>query len=248
MMTGVRIQKILSSAGLGSRRAAEKLIKDGRIVIDGKPVILGTKADPSDCEIFLDGKLVPLNLGKPDLTLVMNKPRGVIVSRQDDRSRRTVFDLLEAFPSNLSYAGRLDRDTSGLLILSTDGNLLQYLSHPKFGMQKEYIASLRNPVKSNICQKLIEGINLQDGFVRASVAENIGVSENSNLHLFRIVVHEGRNRIVRRMLANFGAEVIRLHRASMGPITLGRLKSGKTRELSHREIGEIRRIGKSTHL
>jgi 23S rRNA pseudouridine2605 synthase len=247
-MAAIRIQKILSAAGLGSRRAAEKLILDGRIVIDGKAAILGAKADPTNCEIFFDGKLLALNAKKSNLTLAINKPRGVIVSRQDDRRRRTVFDLLESYPPNLSYAGRLDRDTSGLLILSTDGKLLQYLSHPKFGMQKEYVASLLNPINAQECLQLMEGIDLQDGFARASVAENIGVSENSGLHLFRIVVHEGRNRIVRRMLANFGAEVIRLHRVSMGPITLGRLKSGKTRDLSHREIGEIRRIGKSIDL
>lgn len=246
-MTAIRIQKILSSAGLGSRRSAEKLIKDGRIVIDGKPAILGDKADPNNSEIFFDGKLLSSHLRPLDLTVVINKPRGVIVSRQDERHRRTIFDLLETYPSNLSYAGRLDRDTSGLLILSTDGKLLQYLSHPKFGIQKEYIASLLNPIKSVECRQLMEGIDLEDGFARAVVAENIGVSKNSGLHLFRIVVHEGRNRIVRRMLARFGAELVRLHRVSMGPVKLGRLKSGKMRDLSDREIGEIRRIGRSAN-
>lgn len=244
-MADVRIQKILSSAGVGSRRASEKLIKDGRIVIDGKLVTLGDKADPSDCKIFLDGKLISLNTRDTELTLVMNKPRGVIVSRKDDRSRRTVFDILGTFPSSLSYAGRLDRETSGLLVLSTNGDLLQYLSHPRFGMQKEYIASVRDPVKPEVCRRLIEGIHLQDGFAKASVAENIGVSKNSSLHLFRIVVHEGRNRIVRRMLASFDANPVHLHRISMGPIRLGRLKSGKTRELSHREISEVKRMARS---
>ena len=221
---GVRLQKVLAQAGIASRRAAEDLIREGRVTVDGAVVTeLGTRVDPAIAVIHVDGERVPT---KPGVVVVMmNKPRGVITSMTDDRGRACVGDLVADRTERLFHVGRLDADTEGLLLLTNDGELANRLGHPSHEVAKTYRATVRGPISKQALRKLMDGVELEDGPIacdRARVIQRL-----TDRSLVEVVLHSGRNRIVRRMLEAVGYPVIDLVRTQVGPLHLGRLRPGQ---------------------
>jgi pseudouridine synthase len=233
---GVRLQKVLAAAGVGSRRHCEELIGAGRVEVDGETVRrFGARVDPERQVIRVDGKRIP---SRQDLVyLAFNKPPGVLTAMSDPRGRPTVTDFLGDRAERLFHVGRLDYDTEGLMLLTNDGELAHRLAHPRYGVLKTYLAEVQGPVPKDLGRKLITGIELPDG---VASADRFRVVERAGTRvLVEITLHEGRKRIVRRMLAEAGHPVTRLVRTDVGPIRLGGLKPGTTRELTTREIGEL---------
>ena len=233
---GVRLQKVLAEAGVGSRRHCEELIGAGRVEVDGETVRrFGARVDPDHQVIRVDGKRIP---AKPGLVyLAFNKPPKVLTAMSDDRGRRTVADFLGDHSERLFHIGRLDYDTEGLMLLTNDGELAHRLAHPSFEVAKTYLAEVTGPVPKDLGRRLMAGVELDDG--EASADRFRIVDRSGNRVLVEITLHEGRKHIVRRMLAATGHPVSRLVRTDVGPIKLGNLKPGRTRELSTPEIGEL---------
>ena len=221
---GVRLQKVLAQAGIASRRAAEEMIRDGRVSVDGAVVTeLGTRVDPASAVVHVDGERVPT---KPGIVVVMmNKPRGVITSMSDDRGRACVGDLVADRNERLFHVGRLDADTEGLLLLTNDGELANRLGHPSHEVAKTYRATVRGPISKQALRQLIDGVELEDGPIACDQARVI--QRLTNRSLVEVVLHSGRNRIVRRMLDAVGYPVIDLVRTQIGPLHLGRLRPGQ---------------------
>jgi len=233
---GVRLQKVLASAGVGSRRYCEELIGAGRVEVDGEIVRrFGARVDPQHQVIRVDGRRIP---AREDLVyLALNKPAGVLTSMSDSRGRKTMTDLLGDTAERLFHVGRLDYDTEGLMLLMNDGELAHRLAHPRFGVPKTYLAEVPGPVPRDLGRQLIAGIELEDG---AASADKFRVVEQvSGRALVEITLHEGRKRIVKRMLAAVGHPVSRLVRTQVGPVSLGSLRPGATRHLSAKEIGDL---------
>jgi 23S rRNA pseudouridine2605 synthase len=233
---GVRLQKVLAEAGIGSRRHCEELIGAGRVEVDGETVRrFGARVDPDHQVIRVDGKRIP---AKPGLVyLAFNKPPKVLTAMSDPRGRKTVTDFLGDRAERLFHIGRLDYDTEGLMLLTNDGELAHRLAHPSFEVAKTYLAEVTGPVPKDLGRRLMAGVELDDGV--ASADRFRVVDRSGNRALVEIVLHEGRKHIVRRMLAATGHPVSRLVRTDVGPIKLGNLKPGSTRELSTPEIGEL---------
>ena len=233
---GVRLQKVLAEAGVGSRRHCEELIGAGRVEVDGQTVRrFGARVDPERQVIKVDGKRIP---AKPGLIyLAFNKPPKVLTAMSDPRGRRTVADFLGARAERLFHIGRLDYDTEGLMLLTNDGELAHRLAHPSFEVAKTYLAEVTGPVPRDLGRRLATGIELDDG---VATADRFRVIDRSGQRaLVEITLHEGRKHIVRRMLAETGHPVTRLVRTDVGPIRLGNLAPGDSRELTTREIGEL---------
>jgi 23S rRNA pseudouridine2605 synthase len=233
---GVRLQKVLAGAGVGSRRHCEELIGAGRVEVDGQTVRrFGARVDPERQVIKVDGKRIP---AKPGLVyLAFNKPPKVLTAMSDPRGRRTVADFLGDRAERLFHIGRLDYDTEGLMLLTNDGELAHRLAHPSFEVAKTYLAEVTGPVPKDLGRRLATGIKLDDG---VATADRFRVIDRSGQRaLVEITLHEGRKHIVRRMLAETGHPVSRLVRTDVGPIRLGNLKPGDSRELTTREIGEL---------
>jgi 23S rRNA pseudouridine2605 synthase len=231
-----RLQKLLARAGFGSRRASEQLIKAGRVTVDGEVATLGMRADTAAQRIEVDGTPLP---GEPEpLTLMLNKPEGFLVTASDDQGRRTVFDLLENVPPSLRYIGRLDRDSSGLLLLTTDGELAFRLSHPRYEVVKRYEVTVNREPAARALDRLRAGIELEDG--PSAPAEIDVLYTNSDGVRLRISIHEGRKRQVRRMLRAVGYGVSKLERVEFAGLKLGKLASGKTRVLNEDELQQLR--------
>lgn len=233
---GVRLQKVLAAAGVGSRRHCEELIGAGRVEVDGEIVRrFGARVDPQHQVIRVDGRRIPAS---EDLVYVaLNKPAGVLTSMSDSRGRKTMADLLGDVGERLFHVGRLDYDTEGLILLTNDGDLAHRLSHPRFGVSKTYLAEVAGPVPKDLGRQLVTGVELDDGVASADkfrVIEQVG-----NQALVEITLHEGRKRIVKRMLAATGHPVSRLVRTQVGPVSLGSLRPGTTRRLSTKEIGDL---------
>ena len=236
---GVRLQKVLSQAGIASRRVAERMIRDGRVEVDGMIVTeLGTRVDPDASEIRVDGAKVRL-----DDTLVhlaLNKPKGMHSTMSDDQGRPCVGDLVAhrvRGNKSLFHVGRLDADTEGLLILTNDGELAHRLMHPSYEVPKTYLATVLGTVPRGVGKKLKEGIDLDDGPVR--VDDFAVVDAVPGKSLVKVVLHEGRKRIVRRLLAEVGFPVQELVRTDIGSVTLGEQRPGSIRVLTRKEIGEL---------
>lgn len=236
---GVRLQKVLSQAGIASRRVAEKMIRDGRVEVDGHVVMeLGTRVDPHASEIRVDGARVQI-----DDTLVylaINKERGMHSTMSDDQGRPCVGDLVEyrvRGNKKLFHVGRLDADTEGLLILTNDGELAHRLMHPSYEVPKTYLATVAGTVPRGLGRKLKDGIELDDGPVR--VDDFAVVDAVPGKSLVKVVLHEGRKRIVRRLLAKVGFPVQELVRTDIGSVTLGEQRPGSIRVLTRKEIGEL---------
>lgn len=225
-----RAQKVLAASGVASRRVCEEMIEDGRITINGVVATLGDKVDPSVDELRLDGAVVSVDSTRR--TVVLNKPKAVISSAQDTHGRTTVVDLVDV-EERLFPIGRLDADSEGLILLTNDGGLTQRLTHPSFGVEKEYLVSVTGSPGRGTLRTLREGVELEDG--KTSPAK---VSELSP-GLLRIVIHEGRNRQVRRMCAAVGHDVTRLVRSRIGSLTDPSLKPGEWRDLTADEVRSL---------
>lgn len=233
---GVRLQKVMAEAGLGSRRYCEELIGEGRVEVDGQIVRrFGARVDPERQVIRVDGKRIPSRQGI--VYLALNKPPKVLTAMSDDSGRKTIADFLGGRPERLYHVGRLDYDTEGLLLLTNDGELANRLAHPRYEVFKTYTAEVPGPVAREAIRRLTEGVELEDGL---AVADKFRVLEESGKRaLVEITLHEGRNRIVRRMLDAVGHPVSRLVRTTIGPVRLGTLRPGTIRDLTTREIGEL---------
>jgi pseudouridine synthase len=233
---GVRLQKVLAAAGVGSRRSCEEMIGAGRVEVDGEIVRrFGARVDPKTQIIRVDGKRIPAS---EDLVyLALNKPAGVLSTMSDDRGRKTIADLVADRSERLFHVGRLDYETEGLILLTNDGELAHRLAHPRYGVLKTYLAEIRGPVPKDLARRLTTGVELEDGTV---TADRFRVVDQAGQRvLVEITLHEGRKHVVRRMLAAVGHPVSRLVRTQVGPVSLGTLKPGTSRRLSTAEIGNL---------
>ncbi|GEP32252.1 pseudouridine synthase [Nocardioides szechwanensis] len=232
----IRLQKLLAQSGVASRRKCEELMLEGEVVVDGEVVTrLGTKVDPRTAVIRVSGKrLPPLS----DLVyLVLNKPTGVVSTMSDPEGRRTITDVVSHRPERLFHVGRLDTDTSGLLLLTNDGDFAQRMAHPSYEVDKTYVAEVDGEVSKATVKQLLAGVTLDDGPVTVSQAKVVTASRDKSI--VELVIHEGRNRIVRRLLDHVGHPVRKLTRTAIGPVQLGSLKSGALRDLTLDELGEL---------
>lgn len=237
----VRLQKILSSAGVASRRATEKLMAEGRVSVNGKTIFeLGTKADPAKEDIRVDGRRIK-SAERPRYIL-LNKPRGYITTRSDEKRRKTVLDLLEGVREYVYPVGRLDYDTEGLLLLTNDGELAAQLTHPKHGVERTYEARVAGMPDERALEKLRKGVPL-DG--RRTLPADV-ILLNKGRHdadgVVLITIREGRNRQVRRMLEAVGHPVDRLKRTKIGPISDRKLPTGAWRDLTTEEIRKLKAL------
>lgn len=235
---GVRLQKVLSGAGVASRRASEDLIAAGRVTVDGVVVTeLGVRVDPQSV-IHVDGLRVQVDASK--VYLALNKPLGVVCTMHDPEGRPCLGDIVGQRVERLFHVGRLDTDTEGLLLLTNDGELANRLTHPAYEVPKVYLAEVRGPVPRGVGKQLRDGIELDDGFARVDSFKL--VDSRPGHALVEVVMHEGRNRIVRRLLDEVGHPVERLVRTDVGSIRLGDLLPGRTRTLTKSEVGELMRL------
>ncbi len=236
---GVRLQKVLSQAGVASRRVAEKMILDGRVEVDGRRVTeLGTRVDPGSVVIRVDGARVTVDDTR--VYLALNKPLGMHSTMSDDRGRPCIGDLVEhrvRGNAKLFHVGRLDADTEGLMLLTNDGELAHRLMHPSFSVPKTYVATVLGSVPRGLGKKLRAGVELDDG--PASVDDFAVVDSVPGKTLVRVTLHEGRKRIVRRLLAAVGFPVQALVRTDIGAVTLGEQRPGSIRALNRKEIGGL---------
>jgi 23S rRNA pseudouridine2605 synthase len=230
-----RLQKVLASAGVGSRRACEALIAAGRVTIDGRTASLGDKADPETAEIHVDGQRVVTNTKL--VYIAMNKPRGVVSTMADERGREALADYVGDVNQRVYHVGRLDADSEGLLLLTNDGTLAHRLMHPSYEVPKTYRAEVAGPVPRAVGRQLLKGVELEDGPARADAFKLVDAFGRTAL--IEIVLHEGRKHIVRRMFEEVGHPVSRLIRTAIGPIRLGDLKPGRTRRLTNAEVAAL---------
>ncbi|GAA4083795.1 MULTISPECIES: pseudouridine synthase [Actinomadura] len=232
---GVRLQKVLADAGIGSRRHCEELIGEGRVSVNGEKVFrFGERVDPQRDVIHVDGRRVETRAEMR--YYAVNKPRGVVSTMSDERGRRSLADFVEV-PERLFHVGRLDTDTEGLILLTNDGELAHRLMHPSYGVQKTYLAEIHGPIPRDLGRRLKAGVTLDDGPAKADrfrVFDQVGKRV-----LVEITLHEGRKHIVRRMLKHVGFPVQQLARVEFGPVKLGQLRPGTVRALTVREIGEL---------
>lgn len=233
---GVRLQKVLAQAGLGSRRASEELIANGHVEVDGQLVTeLGVRVDPATAVIHVDGLRIQLDQAK--VTIALNKPLGVVSTMDDPKGRPTVADLIKNREERLFHVGRLDADSEGLLLLTNDGELANRLSHPKYQIAKTYLVTVEGEVYPRIGRELLKGVELEDGTAKMDAVHVL--QQIDGFAMLEVVLHEGRNRIVRRMFDAVGHPVTRLVRTRIGPIPLGDLKAGRTRVLGRTELGTL---------
>jgi 23S rRNA pseudouridine2605 synthase len=233
-----RLQKVLASAGVGSRRACEQLIAEGRVTIDGIGVAeLGTRVDPATSVVRVDGQRI--NLRADLVYLVMNKPRGVVTAMSDPHGRPNVGDFVRDRAERLFHVGRLDAETEGLLILTNDGDFAHRLAHPSHGVVKTYVAEVPGPVDGKLRRRLLAGVQLEDGPV--TVDEFRVLDSSAGRALVEVSLHEGRNHIVRRLLDEVGHPVRKLVRVAIGPVRLGDQRSGTVRALTTNELSELYR-------
>ena len=235
---GVRLQKVLANAGVASRRVAEDLIVAGRVRVNGEVVTeLGSRIDPENDLVDVDGTAIQLDRSKQ--YVMLNKPTGVVSSMKDDRGRPDLRGFTKDWEERLYNVGRLDAETSGLLVLTNDGELAHVLAHPSFGVTKVYIAKVEGVVTPQTIQRLTRGIELEDGPIAADKARLLSSSAEGGGSLVELTLHSGRNRIVRRMMAEVGHPVVELVRRQFGPLHLGTLPAGRTRELTKVERGDL---------
>ena len=236
MPDGVRLQKVLAQAGVGSRRACEELIAAGRVEVDGQRVTeLGVRIDPKRSVVHVDG--VRIQLDESLVYLAFNKPLGVLSAMSDPQGRPNLGDFVANREERLFHVGRLDADTEGLILMTNDGELANRLSHPRYEVPKTYLVEVAGPVARDLGKRLRAGIELDDGV--ASVDSFKVVDARPGKALLELVLHDGRNRVVRRMLAAAGHPVEQLVRTQVGPIRLGDLRQGRTRVLGQAEVGAL---------
>ena len=238
---GERLQKVMAAAGVASRRVCEDLIAAGRVAVNGVRVEgAGRRVLPTDL-VSVDGKAIQLDTTK--IYIMLNKPVGIVSSLADDRGRPDLRRYTDEFDERLFNVGRLDAQTSGLLLLTNDGELAHILAHPSFGVLKTYIAKVEGVVNQHTVNKLIGGIELEDGLIEADKARIIG-TPSGNETVVEVTLHSGRNRIVRRMLEEVGHPVIDLVRRQFGPLHLGSLAPDAMRDLTKNEVGDLLTISR----
>jgi 23S rRNA pseudouridine2605 synthase len=240
---GERLQKILAAAGLGSRRDCEELILAGRVEVDRRVVsTLGAKANPHEQEIRIDGEPLP----KPKLVHYMvNKPPGVVTTNSDPSGRPRVIDLVPDRAAHLFAVGRLDLSSEGLILVTNDGELANRLTHPRYGVEKTYHVEVAGQLESDQLKELRRGVHLAEGFAKV-----VGATIKKHLRkstLLEVVLDEGKNREIRRLLARVGHKVLRLKRIAVGPVRLGELPTGAFRPLTYDEIDKLRSSTSSHH-
>src|SRR3954453_15709341 len=236
---GERLQKVLARAGIGSRRGCEERIDEGRTRVNGKGGrVQGLRVDPDTAVIAVDGRRIDVRNDK--VTYAMNKPFGVITALSDDRGRPTVGDMMGDLAPGLVHVGRLDQDTEGLLLLTTDGELAHRLAHPSYEVKKTYLAQVSGSVARDMAKRLKAGVDLDDGPVAADSFRV--VDTHAGQSVVEVVLHEGRKHIVRRLLAHVGLPVSRLTRPAVGPIELQRMRSGSIRRLTRQELGTLQEL------
>lgn len=234
--TQERLQKVLARAGFGSRRAAEALVREGRVLVNGQAATLGQKVGP-DTEIRVDGRLVQT---RPEQLAyyALNKPYGVVTSAKDDQGRVTVVGLLDV-PERVYPVGRLDVDSEGLVLLTNDGDLAHRLTHPRYAIPKVYEVLVQGEVTQHTIAQLLRGVDLDDGLAQAAQAEILRSAPNGSQ--LRLSLTQGRKREIRRMCEAVGHPVQRLRRVAIGPLRLGDLAPAKWRRLSESEVRVLRR-------
>jgi len=224
----IRLQKFMADCGVASRRACEVMISEGRVKVDGKIVkVQGIKIDPINTQVEVDNELISQK--KTKTYLAFHKPKGVLSTMSDPEGRASLGDFFGVWPDRLFHVGRLDKESEGLIILTNDGQWAHESTHPSFGVEKTYLVQTEEPISREAFQALVNGVGLEDGLARPlSVARHGAMIE--------VVIHEGRNQIVRRMFDALGFPVERLIRTAIGSIKLGELPSGKWRSLNSAEL------------
>lgn len=233
---GERLQKMLARAGVASRRACEDLITAGRVRVNGEVVDeLGSRIDPDTAVVHVDGRRVFVS--DTHLTVLLNKPAGVLSSMEDPRGRDTLAPFVKPYRTRLFHVGRLDQATEGLLVLTNDGELANRLMHPKWEVSKTYLAQVKGTFTPGDAKRLRDGVELDDGLAQA---DRVTIKDtHAGRTLIEIVLHSGKNRIVRRMCAAVGHPVARLVRTQIGPLQLHPLRPGETRRLSDDELADL---------
>jgi 23S rRNA pseudouridine2605 synthase/16S rRNA pseudouridine516 synthase len=239
---GVRLQKLMAAAGIASRRVSEDLIAAGRVAVNGEIVTEPGRRVVETDRVEVDGVAIQLDTSRR--YLMLNKPVGIVSSLRDDRGRPDLDRFVSRYEERLFNVGRLDAQTSGLLILTNDGELAHVLAHPSFGVMKTYIAKVEGRVTPQSIARLTSGVELEDGPIAADKARIIGRASDRET-MVEVTLHSGRNRIVRRMLDEVGHPVIDLVRRQFGPLHLGTLAQGEIRDLSKAELGEILTIARN---
>lgn len=237
----VRLQKLLASSGVASRRKCEELMLAGLVEVDGEVVTrLGTKVDPRVATVRVEGRRLPPV--SDHVYMVLNKPVGVVSTMSDPQGRRCLAEVVADRPERLFHVGRLDTDTSGLLLLTNDGDFANRMAHPSFEVDKTYVAEVEGHVHVRTVRGLTEGVTLDDGPVTVSAAKVIGGDprrDNQGRSIVELTLHEGRNRIVRRLLEQVGHPVRKLTRTAIGPVRLQSLRPGELRDLTGDELGTL---------
>lgn len=236
-----RLQKILAQAGVASRRKAEGLILGGRVKVNGQVVtLLGTKVDPSKDKVAVDGK--PVTGPEKKAYILLNKPAGYVTTVKDPQGRPTVVKLLKGIKERVFPVGRLDYETEGLLLLTNDGDLAYALTHPKYGVEKVYLAQVVGVPGPDKLGKLRRGVSLEDGITAPAKVRRLAIIEGNAV--LELKIHEGRNRQVRRMCESIGHPVMKLQRITLGSLTLESLPLGAYRHLKHQEVEELKRAAR----
>jgi len=237
-----RLQKVIAQAGVASRRDAEDLIKAGRVTVNGKVVTeLGTKVEPKQARIAVDNK--PIKAEKY-LYILLNKPKGIITALEDPQGRKTVADLVADIPERIYPVGRLDYNTEGLLIMTNDGDLTNTLTHPSHEIEKTYLAKVQGYPPEEKLDKLRVGIKLEDGMTAPAKINVIAIDREKELTTLELVIHEGKNREIRRMCEAIGYPVKNLKRIKIAFLTLEGLRRGQYRQLLSAEVEELKKLGK----
>lgn len=239
----IRLQKALSIAGVASRRKAEELMLQGRVRVNGKVVReLGVRIDPLTDQVMVDNR--PIQLDPDRIYLAFHKPKGIVSTMSDEYGRPCLADFFLGY-DRVFNVGRLDQETTGILLMTNDGELANQLAHPSFGVEKLYVAKVKGRIEKTQLQRLTEGVRLEDGFQQADRVRLL--DQNLQESLVEIVLHSGKNRIVRRMFEAVGHPVIDLTRKSFGPLRLGSLKPGQFRELSKLEVSSLMQAAQQGH-
>ncbi len=236
-MAQTRLNKIIADAGIASRRAADQLILEGRVSVDGEVITeLGNKFDPEICDIKVDGE--SLSISKSKTYLAFHKPAGVISTMSDPEGRSNLGDFFKDRKDRLYHVGRLDKDSEGLILLTNDGELAHRATHPSYGLEKRYLVEIEGEFNKQLSDQLLQGVRLEDGLARAEkVIHARAVSRNH--HWVEITIHEGRYHIIRRLIESLGLKVLRLIRLDFGPISLGDMKPGRHRVLNSQEMTNL---------
>ena len=238
-MAEERIQKVLADQTDLSRRAAEKLIAEGRVRVNGHPVGLGDKMDPNVDKVSIDGKSVRIVRKRQYVYIMLHKPRGFLTTRSDEHGRRTVMDLVQGVDAHLRPVGRLDKDSEGLLLMTDDGAFINLLTHPSGGVGKLYRVTVHPRATEEQVIQMSSGVVLDDGVKTQPCVIHV-VTDEPERTVMEITLYEGRNRQIRRMCAAVGLEVVRLKRSAEGPVKLGMLQPGEWRELKRSEVNALR--------